>query len=210
MSDSRSNATRQTLIDGTMRVLREQGIAAVSARTIAAAAGVNQALVFYHFGSVDGLVSTACRESTAQRVAIMQPQLDAVSTFAELVDLADRLHRQERTEGNVTVLAQVLAGSHGNPAIAEAAQACLELWKQPVRATLTRLLRGSPLSDVLEADALTELVSATFIGLEMMEPVRSQDSVSQSLAGVARLAATLDGLGPVSRRALRSALRTSR
>lgn len=214
MSETRSAATRQALIDATMRVIREQGIAAVSARTIAAAGAVNQALIFYHFGSVDALVAAACRQSTAERVAIMQPQLDEVSTFSELVALAGQLHEQESKAGNVTVLAQVLAGSHGNPALAEAAGESLALWKDQVRTTLRRLLRGSPLSDVLDADALTDLVSATFVGLELLEPTRSGETngatVSQALAGVGRLAATLDGLGPVSRRALRSALRTSR
>lgn len=210
MSDARSIATRSALIEGTIRVIREQGIAAVSARTIAAASGVNQALVFYHFGSVDGLVAAACQESTARRVALMQPQLDAVSTFTELVDLAGRLHHQEREVGNVTVLAQVLAGTHGNPALADAAGAALALWKDQVRATLNRLLQGSPLAEVLDADALTDLVSATFVGLELMEPTDARDTVGQALAGVGRLASALDRLGPLSRRALRSALRTSR
>lgn len=211
MSDARSTATRQALLDGTMRVIREQGIAAVSARTIAAAAGVNQALVFYHFGSVDGLVAAACQDSTAQRVALMRPELDAVSTFTELVEVAGRLHRQEREVGNVTVLAQVLAGSHGNPALAEAVGAALGLWKDEVRSTLTRVLRGSPLRDVLDPEALTDLVAAAFIGMELMEPTRTDGTtVSDALSGLARLAATLDGLGPVSRRALRSALRASR
>ncbi|KYH44600.1 hypothetical protein AZH51_08105 [Branchiibius sp. NY16-3462-2] len=194
-----------------MRVIREQGISAVSTRTISAAGGVNQALIFYHFGSVDGLVAAACLDSTAQRVALMRPELDAVSTFTELVEVAGRLHRQEREVGNVTVLAQVLAGSHGNPALAEATGAALGLWNDQVRTTLTRLLRDSPLSDVLDAGALTDLVSATFIGLELTEPTRADSAtLEQALAGVSRLAATLDGLGPVARRALRSALRASR
>lgn len=82
----------------------------------------------------------------------------------------------------------------------------------PLRSeSLTWLLRGSPLADVLDADALTDLISATFVGLELMEPTRFDDAtVSEALAGVGRLAATLDGLGPVARRAMRSALRTSR
>ena len=206
MSDTRATATKQALLDATMRVIREQGISAVSARTIAAAGGVNQALIFYHFGSVDGLIAAACLDSTAQRVALLRPELDAVSTFTELVEVAGRLHHQERDIGNVTVLAQVLAGSHGNPALAEAVGAALALWKDQVRTTLTRLLHGSPLSDVLDPDALTDLVAASFVGMELMEPTRSDGTtMSDALAGVGRLAATLDGLGPVARRALRSA-----
>ncbi|HEV7628954.1 MAG TPA: TetR family transcriptional regulator, partial [Streptomyces sp.] len=45
-----SGDTRTKLLAGALRTVTEQGIAKTSARTIAAAAGVNQALVFYHFG----------------------------------------------------------------------------------------------------------------------------------------------------------------
>ncbi|MEH3032912.1 MAG: TetR/AcrR family transcriptional regulator [Aeromicrobium erythreum] len=211
MSDARSAATRSTLVRATMQVIREQGISAVSARSVATAGGVNQALVFYHFGSVEGLVAQACRESTAERVALLAPQLEAVASFGDLVELAGRLHDQEREAGNVTVLAQVLAASHANPSLAAAAGESLELWTEQVRATLRRLLVGSPVAEVLDADALTDLVSATFVGLELMEPTRSDDRLLlDSLAGVGRLARALDDLGPVSRRALRTVLRSTR
>ncbi len=52
--------TRTKLLEGALRTLAEQGIAKTSARSVAAAAGVNQALVFYHFGSVDELLAAAC------------------------------------------------------------------------------------------------------------------------------------------------------
>jgi AcrR family transcriptional regulator len=38
--------TRQRLIDGAIETIRKHGITGTSARTIASAAGVNQALVF--------------------------------------------------------------------------------------------------------------------------------------------------------------------
>ncbi|MGW9038956.1 TetR/AcrR family transcriptional regulator, partial [Streptomyces sp. NPDC055721] len=59
--DARSQETRDKLLDGALRTLVEQGIAKASARAIATTAGVNQALVFYHFGSVDELLAAACR-----------------------------------------------------------------------------------------------------------------------------------------------------
>ena len=55
--DPRTLQTRRRLVDATMQTIREQGIAKLSARTIATTGGVNQALVFYHFGTVDGLVA---------------------------------------------------------------------------------------------------------------------------------------------------------
>ncbi len=76
--------TRQRLLDAAVETIREQGITGTSARTIAATAGANQALVFYHFGTVDNLLVEACSRATAARVAHYRPQLDFVelgSTF---------------------------------------------------------------------------------------------------------------------------------
>jgi AcrR family transcriptional regulator len=48
--------TRQRLIEGAFETIRRHGVAGVSARTIAGVANANQALSFYHFGSVDALL----------------------------------------------------------------------------------------------------------------------------------------------------------
>src|ERR1041384_8104792 len=77
--------TKDRLVDGEVRVLNEKGLAGASARVIAAAAGVNQALVFYHFGSVDKLLAEACREATVGRVALYHERFVAVSSVTELL-----------------------------------------------------------------------------------------------------------------------------
>ena len=46
--------TRAVLIAAAIDTLREAGFAGASARRIAKRAGCNQALIFYHFGSVPG------------------------------------------------------------------------------------------------------------------------------------------------------------
>src|SRR5213078_627494 len=63
----RMTDTRQRLVDGAIETLRTHGLAGASARTIAATAGVNQALVFYHFGSVHELLEAACVAATEAR-----------------------------------------------------------------------------------------------------------------------------------------------
>jgi len=68
--NSSSQDTKQRLVDGVLEVVRQQGITAVSARSVASAAGANQALVFYHFGSVEELVAQACLSATEARVAL--------------------------------------------------------------------------------------------------------------------------------------------
>ena len=48
--------TRAALVAAAIDTLRESGFAAASARRIAQRAGCNQALVFYHFGTVNDLL----------------------------------------------------------------------------------------------------------------------------------------------------------
>ena len=54
--------TRAVLVAAAIGTLRESGFAAASARRIAARAGCNQALIFYHFGSVPDLLVAGCAE----------------------------------------------------------------------------------------------------------------------------------------------------
>ena len=49
-------ATREAIIDGAYQLLQDEGVGGISTRRIAARAGVNQALVHYHFGSVEKLM----------------------------------------------------------------------------------------------------------------------------------------------------------
>src|SRR5690606_12276513 len=78
--DGRGGDRRRKLLEGAMTCLTEQGIAKTSARTIAAAAGVNQALVFYHFGSVDELLVAAGRHGAEQHLARFRHRFATVRT----------------------------------------------------------------------------------------------------------------------------------
>ncbi|WP_311209736.1 MULTISPECIES: TetR/AcrR family transcriptional regulator [unclassified Aeromicrobium] len=207
--DPRTLQTRRRLVDATMQTIREQGIAKLSARTIATTGGVNQALVFYHFGTVDGLVAEACRVTTAERVDRYRDALATVTSFGALLDVADRVRADEREAGNVAVLAQVLAASHGNPALAAAAGEAIGMWSAAVRPALQRLLETSPVGELFDADVLTDLASSAFVGIELMEPTRTVDAstVEDPLARLRPVAELLDGLGPIARRAVRSVLR---
>lgn len=73
-------ATRLKLLEGALRTLVEQGIAKTSARSIATTAGVNQALIFYHFGSVDELLAAACVHGAEQRVSRYRERLAALDS----------------------------------------------------------------------------------------------------------------------------------
>jgi AcrR family transcriptional regulator len=206
-----SQDTRTKLLAGALTTLTEQGIAKTSARTIAAAAGVNQALVFYHFGSVDELLAAACRHGAQQRVDLYRDRLNKVRTLGELLELARELHAAERDSGHVAVLAQLLAGAQTQPRLAPATAAGLALWTEEIEQVLGRVLAGTPLTEFVDVAGLAKAVSAAFVGLELFEgvdPVGAEHAFA-ALDQLAGLIAVLDELGPLTQRAIRSRLRRS-
>jgi AcrR family transcriptional regulator len=201
--------TRQRLIEGAIETIRTHGLAGTSARSIATTAGVNQALVFYHFGSVHELLQAACLAATQARVASFVERLDQITDLRQLLALGRALHTEERSQGNVMVLAQMLAGAQADPRVAETTAAALQLWITPIKHALTRLLANSPVAELIDTAGLAHAVSAGFVGLELYEGVDSDGTQAalDALDQLAVLIEVVDDLGPVARRALRGKLR---
>ena len=203
--------TRRRLIDGAIDTVRRNGIAGTSARTVAAAAGVNQALVFYHFGSVADLLNEACRVSTAEDVDRYRERFAAVTSLRELLALGRELHADQRERGNVTLLAQMLAGAQGDERLASATSEAIKLWVREIESVLRRVVAGSPIEPVVDVSGLASAVSAAFVGMELFEAVDPAGS-SAALDALDRLGILLevaDDLGPVASTALRRRIRSA-
>jgi AcrR family transcriptional regulator len=207
--DSRSADTRRKLLDGATEVLRSRGFAGTSARAIAAASGVNQALIFYHFGSVEELVDVACREGTAARVALFRPKFAAVGSLRELLQIGREIGETERQAGNVVALAQVLAGAQQDERLAATARDSLAMWITEIEAALTRLTVNTPIAEVADPAGLAQGVAAAFVGIVLYEGVNPAGAAAAlaTLEQLAVLSEVIDDLGPVARRALRARIR---
>lgn len=202
-------ATRLKLLEGALRTLVEQGIAKTSARSIATTAGVNQALVFYHFGSVDELLAAACVHGAEQRVSRYRERLVALDSLTELLTFARAMHAEERAAGQVAVLGQLLAAGQTAPALAAATSAGLALWIEELEAVLTRLLAATPLAAFADPAGLARAAAASFVGIELYEGIDPEGAARalDSLEQLAVLAQALEGLGPLSQRAVTHQLR---
>jgi AcrR family transcriptional regulator len=203
------SSTKDKLLEATIETLRTHGIAGISARTIATTAGVNQALVFYHFGSVDQLLAAACATATAQRVEVFRERFAGVGSLRELLAAGRELHTVERGTGNVAVLAQLLAGARSDPRLCEATAAALDLWARELETVLDRVLRRTPLAGIADVPGLARAVAAAFIGIELCEGAHPQ-AAGSALDAVDHLGAVLEAfedLGPVASRELRAKVR---
>jgi AcrR family transcriptional regulator len=201
--------TKAKLLTAAAETLRESGIAALSARTIAARADVNQALIFYHFSTVAELVDAAVRASVDARVEFYRDRFADVGSLAELLAVGRDLHEREAELGNVAMMAQLMAGAQQDKTMAAAARYAMDRWVAEIETVLTRLLNGSPLGEVADANGLARAVSASFIGLELYDGV-DRDGALAALDALQRLGVlveVMDDLGPVAHRALRRRVR---
>ncbi len=205
------NATKQKLLTAAAESLREDGIAGLSARAIATLAGVNQALIFYHFGTLDELVDAAVREAVDESAAYYRDQLAAVSSLTELLQLGRELHERERSLGNVAMMAQLMSGAQHNPVLRTAAKYSMDQWTAEVHIVVQRVLANSPIASLVDAGGLARAISAGFIGLELYEGVDPQggEQALAALESLGLLVDVVDELGPIARRALSAKLRRS-
>lgn len=77
---ARGDLTRQALLDAATEVFGRDGFDAASSRSLAKAAGVNQALINYHFGGKLGLYHAVFESIVAQLSARMGPVAESVSS----------------------------------------------------------------------------------------------------------------------------------
>ncbi|MEU5097711.1 TetR/AcrR family transcriptional regulator [Streptomyces sp. NPDC020996] len=206
---AKSHETKTRLLEGALRTLTEQGIAKTSARTIATAAGVNQALVFYHFGSVDELLAAACRYGAERSVSRYRARLSSVTSLSELLAVGRRMHEEERAGGHVALLGQLLAGAQTHATLGPATAAGLDLWITEIEQVLTRVLAGTPFAEFTDPAGLARAVAASFVGIELYEGVDLPGATAalDALDQLGSLVAALEELGPVAQRAVKHHLR---
>ena len=207
MSDTKAN-----LLAAAADTLRDAGIAGLSARAIGTRAGVNQALIFYHFNTVTELVIAATRSAVDESVDYYRGEFATVTSLVELLHLGRQLHERERERGNVQMMAQLMAGAQQDPQLAEAASYAMRAWSSEIEIVVRRVLHGSPLELIADPRGLAHAVSAAFIGIQLYDGVDPAGSTSalDALEQLGTLIEVVDELGPVARRALQGKVRRTR
>lgn len=77
------DATRKALLDAAEELLISKGMAAITTRKVAEQAGVNQALVHYHFGTIEELLLAALERVSVQ---VKERSQDIYSTHESFMD----------------------------------------------------------------------------------------------------------------------------
>lgn len=163
-----SEETRTRIVEATIETLKTEGIVGTSARAIARTGDFNQALIYYHFGSITDVMVAALATMGERRIALYEDRLAGVTTFPELARVGAELHREDAAVGNITVLTQILAGAVGDPDLGPRLFEQFEPWNQLVERAIGQVLDGSPFEDAFPVQDLALAVSSLFLGIELL------------------------------------------
>lgn len=186
-----SEQTRLRIIDATIGTLKTEGIVGASARAIARTGGFNQALIYYHFGSINDVIVAALARMGEERIALYEDRLKGVSTFPELARVGAELHAEDAARGNITVLTQILAGAVGDPDLGARLYEQFEPWNQLVEQAIRQVLVDSPFADAIPVSDLAFAVSSLFLGIELLTALDPDSDREESLFRTIGLMAVL-------------------
>jgi AcrR family transcriptional regulator len=196
---NRSAETRRRLIDAAIETLKKEGFVGASARAIADAAGTNQSLVFYHFGSVADLLLAALDAVSEERFSQYEAAVSGADSLTELVDVATDIFRSDLDAGYITVLVELIAGASSSPELGREVAARIDPWRQFAEGVIEQSAGGSVGAAIPPADAAYAVV-ALYLGLEMLSHLDGNRQPALELFAHARgLAGLFEGpVGPTA------------
>jgi AcrR family transcriptional regulator len=187
----RSSATRRQLVDAAIETLKADGYVGASARAIAQRAGLNQGLIFYHFGSVANLLLAALDSVSEERLERYEAEVAGVTSPTQLVEAAEEIFRNDLDAGYITVLVEMIAGASSTPGLGPEVSARIQPWRAFAQSSVEASLGASPLGGVLLAQEIAHAVVALYLGLEMLSHLDGDPDPALTLFARARQIAPL-------------------
>jgi AcrR family transcriptional regulator len=173
--------TRSRIVEAAVQTIKERGFAATSARAIAATGGFNQALVFYHFGSVNDLLIAALDHTSTVRMARYKAAIDSVDTLPELLAVASEAYQEDLAGGHIKVLAEMIAGASAMPELGPEIAARMQPWITFTEEAVIRVLAGSSVGPLVPSGDLAFAIVSLYLGAAMLTHLTGDAAPSESL-----------------------------
>jgi AcrR family transcriptional regulator len=187
--------TKGRIVEAALATLKEDGFAGTSARSIAKRGGFNQALIFYHFGTVNDLLLAALDRTSDQRMAQYAKAVRDLSSIEEAVRVGTELYREDLASGHITVLSELIAGSLDRPDLAPEIVRRIEPWIDLTDEAVGRVLEPTGLAAVVPSRTIAYAIVAMYLGVDLLSHLEQDDQraeeMFESAKGLAALAQTM-------------------
>jgi AcrR family transcriptional regulator len=173
--------TRARLVAAAIETLKREGYAGASARAIARAAGVNQALIFYYFGNLIGLLLAALDETSTRRMARYREALEGIRGPGELLRVGWEIFQEDLESGHITVVGEMISASSSVPELGPEIVVRIEPWIQLAEEAVDRFLDRSPLRGLLPARDVAFAIVAFYLGVELLTHLEGDRARAEAL-----------------------------
>lgn len=189
--------TKLQIAEAALETLRAMGFAGASAREIAKAGNFNQALIFYHFGSVQNALLAALDLVSARRMRAYEKRFEQARTVADLATLAREIYEEDLENGYVTVLVAMVVAGASSADLGREVVDRIEPWIDMVARKLHQLIAGSVFEPMVrERDAAFGIV-ALYLGMDMLSHLQGDNTRAGALLDLgASRAPLVDALLP--------------
>ena len=212
LHDGDATQTRERILDATFRRLVSEGYAALSVREIARDAGVNHALINYHFRSKDQLVIDVL-DAVNQRLLSRQAAMyESGGGFAQKWASARRFYEDDLASGFVRLQAELWAASLSNPGLREKFLPRLLAWKKLVLGAVREAVAawqadGTRLPAPFTPEVIACWISEFWLGMEFADLLGVKEEQIQHRAALDAVQWLLESLDARAAKAIEPAPR---
>jgi AcrR family transcriptional regulator len=182
----RADTTRERLVRAALKTLTQEGFFGTTARAIARSGKLNQALIFYHFGSVDRLLLAALDATSRDRLERYRTELAGVTRLSDLVEVMARLYKEDVLSGHITAIQEMVAGGSSMPALRKDVLARMEPWVDFAREVISRVTAGTVVEKLVPVDDLAFSSVALYFGIETITNLGGDRSRAEALFATGR------------------------
>jgi AcrR family transcriptional regulator len=164
--DANSRRTRERLLHATVELMAEIGVDRVRTRSIAERAGVNPALVHYHFGSVAALVMEAAQDALLRTLGPAIEALQSGATIrASIRAILRWIERHGEEAPGSTILAEAMVKARRNASFRRWATRASQRFRLVILDRLRAARDAGELDPELDLPAAAILLAAALDGL---------------------------------------------
>jgi len=174
-------STKERIIDAAFSTLKEEGFAGTSARAIARRGGFNQALIFYHFGTLNDLLLATLDKTSADRMSRYRDSIGKAKSVDDKIQTATRLYREDLVSGHITVISEMVAGSLARPDLGPEVVARMEPWIAFTEGVISDLITGSIFESAVNPRTLAFAVVALYLGVDLLSHLDQDKSRAEAL-----------------------------
>lgn len=193
---SDGGATRGLILAAARRRLIEQGYARLSVRDIAADAGVNHALIGYHFQGKQQLVLAVLDEANTRLLERQRRMYDADASAARKWEQACAFYQEDLASGFVKLLMELMGASFHDEALRREFTPRLLAWKDLIEQAVGQFIHEQGLQLPVSARAISAWITWFWIGVEasMALDIAEEDGAQrEALDAMTRLLLQAEG-----------------